>query len=276
MTYTSWFLIAGAAVLLGTVACATPSKVFLTPPMVACGTAAPGAEQPSVRVVSYNIRSGLSSSIHDIGDVLQSLDADVVALQEVDVGVKRSGRINQAKVLADRLGYQYVFAATIKRGGGDYGIALLSRLPISRVDRIDLKAGGAFEPRVAIDADLCVDGRPLRVIATHADVFPWSATANARTLARHIGATRGKWVLVAGDLNATPAADAPRSLESRGLFDLVGRLAEGPTFLGAGSPRRIDYIFVDHDLLAGASDAGRLDATGISDHIPVFADLKLR
>lgn len=272
MSYATWFLIAGAAALLGLSACATPSNLFIRPPVVQCSQEQ--APRGSVRVASYNIRSGLSSSIEEIGNVLQGIDADVVALQEVDVGVDRSGRINQAKVLADRLGYQYAFAATIKRGGGDYGIAMLSRLPFARIDRIDLRAGAALEPRVAIDADLCVDNRRLRVIAVHADVFPWSAAANAKALAKHIGPTAGKWVLVAGDLNAVPSDSAPKSLELAGLFDLLGRRAEGPTFLGSGTPRRIDYILVDHSLFKDATDAGRVQ-TPASDHIPVFADLKL-
>jgi endonuclease/exonuclease/phosphatase family metal-dependent hydrolase len=225
-----------------------------------------------LRVVSFNIRAALSSSLDEIAGVLESIDADVVALQEVDVGVARTHRENQPRVLAEKLGYRYAFAAAIRREGGHYGVALLSRRPFSYARRLELRSSAAFEPRVAIDAGVCTGGKEVRVIAVHADVFPWSAAANARSLAHSVEQSVGKGVVLAGDLNATPGEEGPRTLKSTGLRDLLGMFDEGPTFLD-GKGHRLDYIFTD-SALGERPFAGRVDVR-VSDHIPVFADVRL-
>jgi endonuclease/exonuclease/phosphatase family metal-dependent hydrolase len=263
-------LLLAAALALAT-GCAAPSNVFIPPEEHACSEPVQN-DAPALRVVSFNIRAGLSSSLEAVGDVLAQLDADVIALQEVDVGVARSGRVNQAEVLAARLGYAYAFAAAIKREGGHYGVAMLSRKPIAHARRIELRATNAFEPRVAIDAGVCSGGREVRVITVHADMLPWAAAANAHVLARSLEGSVGQGVVLAGDLNAGPRDEGPRLFGQLGLADLVGLHDEGPTFLG-GPSRRLDYIFTD-PALGGKTGAGRLDVR-VSDHIPIFADIAL-
>ena len=57
-----------------------------------------------IRIVSYNIRHGTDyrdyPSMDRIVAVLSDLDADVIALQEVDMNLPRSGRQKQAAELA--------------------------------------------------------------------------------------------------------------------------------------------------------------------------------
>lgn len=247
--------------------CAAPSKAFVAPPFETC-VVSPGESPGALKVVSFNIRSGLSSSIEQVADVLASLNADVIAVQEVDVGVARTHRHDQAKILADRLGMQRIFAGAIKREGGDYGVAMLTRLPVAKASRINLSASMAYEPRVAIDATLCHHGREVRVITVHADVLPWAGAANAGALAKVLKDAKGR-IIVAGDLNATPKDAAVRSLTGVGLKDLIGLTAEGPTFLG--SDRRIDYVFANNPLDTVVLSARRID-TRVSDHIPVFVE----
>lgn len=259
-------VVVALAVLFGA-GCAAPSKVFTVPALDACN--AGDGKTEKFRLVSFNIRSGLSSSIEKVGDVIAEMNPDVVALQEVDVGVARTNRADQAAELAQRLGMKHVFAGAIKREGGDYGIALLSRLPLTRATRVDLKADMAYEPRVAIDASVCVNGKEVRVVAVHADVFPWSAAANSHQLARKLAEGSTKPMIVAGDLNATPNENAPRAFTVTGLVDILKQRAEGPTFVG--SNRRLDYILADKELDLEVSGAGKVD-TQVSDHVPVFAD----
>lgn len=262
--------VTAAALLAG---CAGPSSSRLLAPRTDA-VCAPAPARERLRVVSFNIRSGLSSSLSDIGELLAGMDADVIALQEVDVGCRRTGGVDQAGVLAERLGHQYAFASAMTREGGDYGVALLSRLPFQRVERVDLRASGSLEPRVAIDATLCAGAAPVRVVAVHADVLPWAAADNARALARSLARTLsvgGARVVVAGDLNAPPLDEGPRAFAQLGLADLVGLHAEGPTFHFAGA-RRLDYIFTDRALAEDAT-AGRV-ASQVSDHYPVHAELR--
>ena len=82
----------------------------------------------------------------------------------------------------------------------------------------------------------------------------------------------GTGLLVAGDLNQTPDADAPRAFSSIGLTDVIHRFAEGPSF--RGTSRRLDYIFADTAFAPDAT-ATRLDVDA-SDHIPIYADLVLQ
>ncbi len=219
-------------------------------------------------MVSFNIKSGLESSLDDVGTQLESMHADLIGLQEVDVGVDRTQRADQAAVLAERLGMRHVFVGAIRRGGGDYGIALLSRLPLTRVERIDLSAANTYEHRVAIDASVCANGQEIRVITVHADNMGWSAAGDVHSLVAQLGALRGPLVLM-GDLNATPTDEGPQTLISLGLVDEIRRFNEGRTFLG--SNRRIDYIFATPSLDQHVVESGRVETT-VSDHIPVFAD----
>ena len=83
------------------------------------------------RILSYNIRAGrgvdLSPALERQAAAIRALAPDVAALQEVDRVTERSGRVDQAAVLADRTGMHAVFARAIGFEGGDYGIAVLSR-----------------------------------------------------------------------------------------------------------------------------------------------------
>src|SRR6266568_5243286 len=79
-----------------------------------------------LRIMTLNIRHSANShgeiQLEVLGDSLAQLAADVVCLQEVDVGTRRSGCLNQAEILAARLSYLAVFSPTIEYDGGLYGL----------------------------------------------------------------------------------------------------------------------------------------------------------
>lgn len=243
--------------------CAGHSRLLVSDELVSTCEGAARLGRPLV-VANYNIKSGLWSSLDQVGDVLAKLDADVVALQEVDRGMRRTNDVDQSDVLARRLGMKRIFLGAQDRDGGTYGVALLSRLPIARVTRIDLPGAGGVEPRVAVDADVCVDGRPLRVLATHTDFTPWAAEAQAGAIAEAL--QTGGDVVVLGDFNATPEKPGIRRLLERPLFDALGIYTTGPTFEGVG---RIDYILTDRRV----ANAEIVEAAA-SDHKPVLATVE--
>lgn len=251
-------------------ACSEPSETLDVPELTSCeGTPTP--TRP-LRVATYNIKSGLWSSLEEVGDVLEELDADVIALQEVDRLAERTGGVDQAKELAERLEMQHAFAAARTEGSGDYGVALLSRLPFREVRRIGLESGNlTFEPRVALDATLCLGERELRAVSVHADVYPWAAADHARSLVQKLEETaRDEQVLrlVAGDLNATPDAAGPLALVAAGLVDIIAALGEAATFLD----QRIDYVLADRPLADGLLDVDVIDSDA-SDHRPVITEM---
>ena len=75
-----------------------------------------------LRVMTYNIHRGRGVDrridLGRIADVVASFEPDVVALQEVDIGRKRSGRVDQAGELGKRLGMEVVFCPCIEWGDG--------------------------------------------------------------------------------------------------------------------------------------------------------------
>lgn len=242
-----------------------PDKTLILPAMV---ERCEGPVPRSLRVASYNVKSGSESSLTRVREVIAGLSANVVALQEVNVDVTKAGEADQVTALGQPLGYQSIYAATLRRGGtGSYGIAVLTRLPVKSVRRIELSAPGAAEPRVAIDTILCAGELPIRVIATHADV--WQPAPNIETLARELDARISTPTILLGDLNVKPNDPTVESIAAHGLVDLIGKFTEGPTFWPR--PKRLDYLFVDSSLAQSAVGAG-IGASRASDHYPVWAD----
>lgn len=94
-------------------------------------------------LATWNIHKGIGTdrryrldrTIH----VLKGLDADVVCLQEVDEGVRRSGGESQLERLSSELGYPYAsIGINVRVGSGGYGSATLSRFPMWDVRNVDL------------------------------------------------------------------------------------------------------------------------------------------
>jgi endonuclease/exonuclease/phosphatase family metal-dependent hydrolase len=121
-------------------------------------------------IASYNLHScvGLDRSCSParIAQVLRELDCDIYALQEVDNQPGEHEESMQLDYLAKTLQMSAVPGLRIVRHTGEYGNAILTRLPILRVRRHDLSYSRA-EPRGAVDVELDLLGHPLRVIATH-------------------------------------------------------------------------------------------------------------
>jgi endonuclease/exonuclease/phosphatase family metal-dependent hydrolase len=108
-----------------------------------------------LHLATYNIHSCVGGDgrydPNRIVWVLKELNADVIALQEVDAREHRG--LELLDHLAEETGLQAVPGPTLLRHTGHYGNALLSRLHIRDVRRLDLSFLN-HEPRGAIDAGL--------------------------------------------------------------------------------------------------------------------------
>jgi endonuclease/exonuclease/phosphatase family metal-dependent hydrolase len=134
-----------------------------------------------------------------IADVIQGMDVDVIGLQEVGGHTTGGKVVDQLEHLARALELTPVAGPTLMRDTGAYGNALLTRLPILGCRRIDLSVGRG-EPRGAIDVDLDVQGRRLRVIATHLGLR-WRERRKQRALLAETIEDDSGAVVVLGDLN---------------------------------------------------------------------------
>ncbi|MBA3654549.1 MAG: endonuclease, partial [Actinobacteria bacterium] len=124
----------------------------------------------ALRVATFNIQHGRGPDggvdAGALAVACATLDADVLALQEVDVDVPRSGRVDEAALVADATGMGVAFGPTLAIEGGLYGNALLSRDQLHDVEHVSLPVPGTREPRAAIVART----HGVTVAATHFSV----------------------------------------------------------------------------------------------------------
>lgn len=205
---------------------------------------------------------------------LRAWDADVVLLQEVDRGRRRSDGVDQARWLASRLGYEAVFGPGRHARPGASGNAVLSRHPIRSSGNTRLPSRPGLYGRGLVRATIDVDGRAVDVFSTHLE----HASSRVRlaqvaaVLARVQRSSRP--VVVGADINAVPGTPAVRRLERAGLGDvwaLAGR-GDGLTVPAYAPRRRIDFVLTD-DAFRPASAEVVLSA--VSDHRGVRAELAL-
>lgn len=159
----------------------------------------------SFAIASYNIHSGVGldrrRSAARIAQVLKELDCDIYALQEVDNQPGEHEESMQLEYLSRVLQMASVPGLRIVRHTGEYGNALLTRLPIVSVHRHDLSCS-RWEPRGAIDVKLDLDGAPLRVIATHLGLSRSERRIQwLRLLAAIAEAAPGQPTILLGDMN---------------------------------------------------------------------------
>lgn len=154
-----------------------------------------------VTIATYNIHSGVGTdgrfAPERIVGVLQEMQADIVALQEVPLG---GGHFpNVLKMLQEATGHFVTEGFTFSVSGRRYGNAVISRYPIMATRAIDISFGSR-EPRGALDADINCHGHPLRVIATHLGLSLAERRDQIRKLLQAFD-TDQMPVILLGDLN---------------------------------------------------------------------------
>ncbi|MET0414255.1 MAG: endonuclease/exonuclease/phosphatase family protein [Polyangiaceae bacterium] len=223
----------------------------------------------ALRLATWNMKAARDAPIERVAQEIAAMDVDLIALQEVDVSARRTGELDQPRLLGESLGYAYTFAAALYWDGGVYGLAVLSRVPFVSVERHRLDDVASSEPRIALDVTVCRAGLPVRVIGVHADVEP-SAAARQVTLAAELAlGDASAHVALVGDFNQAPFEPGPTAASEGGLVDLFAG-DERPTAFG----RRIDYVFASAGLARDFTRA-ELWQTSVSDHHALLVDFTL-
>jgi endonuclease/exonuclease/phosphatase family metal-dependent hydrolase len=186
-----------------------------------------------MRIVTFNIQHGKGGDAAALGRACAGLAADVLALQEVDVRVPRSGLVDQVGVVARATGMRSVFGRTCRVGAvGRYGNALFSRAPMEDVSCVRLPRLGRNEVRGMI---LCrVAG--LTMAATHLSVHPAENVQQLAFVLDVLTSLPRPSVLV-GDLNRRPEQLDAVAAAGFALAD-----PSAPTFPAPAPDRRIDHI----------------------------------
>lgn len=276
---------------------ATPSRLRLLLAIFACLLATctsvtnPAAHAfrpaPEATLVTLNLwhdKSDWPKRQRLIVAELRRLHPDVIVLQEV---FQHENLPNQARTLADALGYEYVFASVDPADAPKrFGNAILSRHPVLAHD------WKALEPlddyRTIVHARIVVDGREINVYDTHLHWTEQGGAIRATQVADvldYIAATAGDAPSVlAGDLNAS--MDAPELQPLLGPFlDAYAAMhpgmapddrAHATLDLAQYPPRHIDQVLLQRGAFVPLQATVILDqpdaeGTLASDHYGVLA-----
>ncbi len=232
----------------------------------------------AVRVLTYNIHAGKDAQLVDnldrVAAIIDSTEADIVLLQEVDRRTQRAHRVDHFAELRTRTRMHGVFGKSITFQGGDYGIAVLSRWPIDSIAAVPLlpdpsQERSSYETRIVLHVLVRTPGGPLHVVNTHLD-----AAANPSFRRQELIAALAHMkqnvptdapVVFGGDLNARPVTSeiAAIGFSLADVFDTCGA-GSAETFPAHAPDRRIDYIFFRY----ARCQTARVIATQASDHRP--------
>jgi endonuclease/exonuclease/phosphatase family metal-dependent hydrolase len=239
----------------------------------------PATKGDTLRVMTYNIHHCNPPTKEATGEievdaivkVINEQNPDVLALQEVDVNTKRSGNIDQARVIASKTGMHAYFGKAIDYEGGGYGVAILSKFPLSNTKTIRLPetSNPSVEDRVVAIAEITFrNGKKLTIGSTHFDVKNAGNREEQAAALNNITATP---LIIAGDLNCTPESAAFKLLSPK----FTSSCTNCGFTIPVNNPKRV----IDHIIF---SPAFRVNSSKVinepypSDHLPVVAEIIIK
>jgi endonuclease/exonuclease/phosphatase family metal-dependent hydrolase len=241
-----------------------------------------------LRVATYNVHGCVGTdgqrSEGRIAEVIASMSADIVGLQELDLGRPRSAHADQAALIATQLGWKYHFHPAIRSGDEQYGNAIVSRCPIALKRAAEMAGTPPWycrEQRAAIWMQAETGLGPVHIINSHFGLGRSERRVQAELL---IGPA---WLgsvppdepaILLGDFNSVRTSRAYRLIEAhlRDVRTLVRPLGAFRTF-----PTRFPSLAVDHIFVNGALSPTQLNvhrtplARLASDHFPLVCELTL-
>lgn len=265
-----YVLFAGMAALLG--ALVSPA---------ARSSAGPASGKRTLRVMTYNIHVGVGMDkkldLQRIADVIKRERPDLVGLQEVDRGVKRTEGKDEIVELAKMTLMDMAFAHNLDYQGGKYGVAILSRFLIQKTEHQKYENRREAERRGMLRVEVDVDGKTVNFVTTHLDYQEKDGRLfETEQLLRFIDRVPGP-LIVAGDFNDEPSGSAYELMLKSFDDAWIGSRAKGDglSYPADKPARRIDYIFYRRSEGVRAKKSWVVN-TQASDHVPVIAELEIR
>jgi endonuclease/exonuclease/phosphatase family metal-dependent hydrolase len=224
-------------------------------------------------VATYNVHYGIGAdrrvAPERIADVLLSLDADVIGIQEVGWHYRGRAGLDQFRLLHELTGYTVHAGYTRRHRHAHFGNAILTRLNTVQIRKIELTVRFRA-PRCAQIAVVETPRGPLRVVNVHFGLDLWERREQVARLMAALDEEETLPAVLLGDFNGGwrtprylqpiaerfPAAAMPKSYPAR--FPLLP----------------YDRVYVSPSLRllhAQAIHAGK--ARRASDHLPVIATL---
>lgn len=228
-----------------------------------------------IKVATYNIRGcqGLDRrrDPERVAVIIRQLGVDMVALQEVIKQRERDDDLRQLHILAEKTGLIPVAGPTLLRPDTPCGTALLTRWAPQTVRRIDLSVP-PYEPRGALDVDVMMGGKMVRIVCAHLGLRRHERREQIRRLLVALKSHRHDVLVFAGDINEWfPFSRNLKTLKARFKKEHPVRF----TFPSLLPWLALDRIWVDSDrpyrvhLKKETSWQTRI----ASDHLPLCAEI---
>jgi endonuclease/exonuclease/phosphatase family metal-dependent hydrolase len=219
-----------------------------------------------------------------IAEVIAEMSLDIIGLQEIDRGRRRSAGADQTKMIAEQLGWHSHFHPAMRQDNEHYGNAILSRYPLNLGRTIELPGRPPFfcrENRAAFELSVETNLGNIHIVNTHLGLGWRERVVQAQLL------TSAEWraaiagdtpFILVGDLNSLRGSRPYRTLnrhlrDVRELIPMTGLVATFPTRFPLLS---VDHIFVNRaiqplSLIVHRSSLARI----ASDHFPLMAEVVL-
>lgn len=237
-----------------------------------------------LRVLTYNIHKCIGGfdrcyRPQRVVETIVHYAPDLILLQEVEEGTRRSHDHRQVELLGDLLGFEHrTWFPNVKlRGGGEYGNAILSRWPLIGSNNIDLTIGRRKQ-RSVLHAEVRVRhdevDRTVHLFNMHLGLSQLERRAQLRTfLQSHpfSGLHHDTPMIVGGDFNDVYG----RLGRVLGVSGFRGCERTPPRTFPAWAPlRALDSLYVRGAIRLLGIHRGETElARHASDHRPLFADL---
>ncbi len=227
-------------------------------------------------VASYNIRKSVGldwkREPSRILDVIREIDADVVALQEVDRRFGSRSSSLSAEAIIERTPYFPLHFGVRPSSLGWHGNTILVRKggTVILEKRIDLPA---LEPRGAVLADIAFGKETMRIVGVHLGLVGLWRKRQARAVLDAIEALEERRpTVIMGDLNQW-------TVEGGCLAHFAEHhhvIVPGPSFHASRPVVAFDRIITSRDIAVHESGVHRsAQAQRASDHLPVWAKLSV-
>lgn len=236
-----------------------------------------------LKLLTYNVHSCIGTdrrlAPERIAEMIAAVEPDIIGLQELDVGRKRTGGIDQAHAIAEILKMQHHFHAALDVEEERYGDAILTALPAEMVKAGPLPSLG--EQRGALWIEVDVGDRRLQVFNTHLGLRRIDRMRQVEVLLgpEWLGNDRLKDhpTVLLGDFNSIPSSPPYRRLAGA-LTDVrthvPGQLR--PTFPSRFPLLRLDHIFVSKDVAVVEAEVISTPLAKLaSDHLPLVATIEI-
>jgi endonuclease/exonuclease/phosphatase family metal-dependent hydrolase len=237
----------------------------------------------TLRVLTYNIYHGETTDgrvdMDLFASIINDVKPDLVALQEVDKNVKRTGVIDITEELSKRTGLKGYFVKHRDFQGGEYGNAILSRFPVTEVDFIHGYSAIANAPAapgsgITIPFTRVTLGKKTEILfnCTHLSTKSEDRKGQAQQLMDYYLQTGRAPMIVTGDLNAEPHHDEIKMILKE--FSESDTTYQNTFSTRTGLVKKIDYILYPKNDQWEVLETKVICRGDASDHCAFFAVLR--